>query len=98
MNETTTAESNEAIGQGKPIVIAKGVTKTYDTGKVKVEALRGVDLAVKEGEMIAVMGPSPVPDRGTGTRRRRRAADGRPPGVGRRSAHPDVGRDLPRHP
>ena len=58
MNETTTAESNEAIGQGKPIVIAKGVTKTYDTGKVKVEALRGVDLAVKEGEMIAVMGPS----------------------------------------
>lgn len=40
------------------IVIAKDVKKTYDTGKVKVDALRGVDLAVKEGEMIAVMGPS----------------------------------------
>jgi len=40
------------------IVTAKGVTKTYDTGKVKVDALRGVDLSIKEGEMIAVMGPS----------------------------------------
>ncbi len=40
------------------IVLAKEVKKTYDTGKVKVDALRGVNLAVKEGEMIAVMGPS----------------------------------------
>ena len=58
MEETAAAESSEGSDQGKPIVIAKGVTKTYDTGKVKVEALRGIDLAVKEGEMIAVMGPS----------------------------------------
>ena len=40
------------------IIRAKGVTKTYDTGKVVVEALRGVDLEVREGEMVAVMGPS----------------------------------------
>lgn len=40
------------------IVVAKGVKKTYDTGKIKVDALRGVDLTIKEGEMIAVMGPS----------------------------------------
>jgi len=46
-------------GEGHPgIVVAKSVKKTYDTGKVKVEALRGVDLNVKEGEMVAVMGPS----------------------------------------
>ena len=38
--------------------MAKAVKKTYDTGKVKIDALRGVDLVVKEGEMIAVMGPS----------------------------------------
>lgn len=38
--------------------MAKAVRKTYDTGKVKIDALRGVDLVVKEGEMIAVMGPS----------------------------------------
>jgi len=32
--------------------------KTYDTGIVKVEALREVSLTVGEGEFIAVMGPS----------------------------------------
>jgi ABC-type lipoprotein export system ATPase subunit len=40
------------------LIRAKGVRKTYDTGKVEVEALRGVDLEVRRGEMVAVMGPS----------------------------------------
>ncbi len=40
------------------IVHATGVEKTYDTGAVKVHALRGVDLAVKRGEIVAIMGPS----------------------------------------
>ncbi len=40
------------------IVGAENVWKTYDTGAVKVDALRGLNLAVKRGEMIAVMGPS----------------------------------------
>lgn len=40
------------------IIRAKGVKKTYNTGKVVVEALRGVDLEVRRGEMVAVMGPS----------------------------------------
>jgi putative ABC transport system ATP-binding protein len=42
----------------QPIIKATGVQKVYDTGKVKVHALRGVDLSVQRGEMVAVMGPS----------------------------------------
>jgi putative ABC transport system ATP-binding protein len=40
------------------IIRAEKVVKTYDTGTAKVTALQGVDLAVRRGEMVAVMGPS----------------------------------------
>ena len=41
-----------------PIVRAVGIHKTYDTGQVKVNALRGIDLEVRRGEIVAIMGPS----------------------------------------
>ena len=40
------------------IVDASGVLKTYSTGKVEVAALKGIDLKVTAGEMVAIMGPS----------------------------------------
>lgn len=40
------------------IIVARGVRKTYEAGRLRVEALRGVDLTVRRGEMVAVMGPS----------------------------------------
>ena len=41
-----------------PIIEAAGVNKTYDTGQLKVVALRDVDLTINRGEMVAIMGPS----------------------------------------
>src|SRR6187200_3289546 len=41
-----------------PIVDARSIVKTYDTGVVQVAALRGVDLTLARGEMVAIMGPS----------------------------------------
>ena len=41
-----------------PVVVAVGVTKTYGSGSVQVEALRGVDLTIDTGSYVALMGPS----------------------------------------
>jgi len=40
------------------IIQVKAVHKTYNGGPVKVHALRGIDLSIQRGEMVAVMGPS----------------------------------------
>jgi putative ABC transport system ATP-binding protein len=41
-----------------PMIEAKGVQKIYDMGEIQVHALKGVDLSVRRGEMVAIMGPS----------------------------------------
>jgi putative ABC transport system ATP-binding protein len=41
-----------------PIVEARAVEKTYDTGRLAVHALQGVSFSVPKGEMVAIMGPS----------------------------------------
>jgi putative ABC transport system ATP-binding protein len=41
-----------------PMVRAGGLTKTFGTGPAAVAALRGADLSVGQGELVAIVGPS----------------------------------------
>jgi len=41
-----------------PVIETRGIKRTYELGATQVHALRGVDLSVEAGEMIAVMGAS----------------------------------------
>jgi putative ABC transport system ATP-binding protein len=42
----------------EPIIRIRDLHKTYQTGKVSVQALRGVNLEVPKGEFLSIVGPS----------------------------------------
>jgi len=41
-----------------PAILCSNITKTYGTGDTQVQALRGVDLEVRTGELLMLVGPS----------------------------------------
>ncbi len=43
---------------GAPVIAARGLERVFEMGGTEVRALRGVDLTVERGEMLAVMGTS----------------------------------------
>jgi putative ABC transport system ATP-binding protein len=43
---------------GSSVVVAEAIARRYGEGEAAVDALRGVSLAVEQGELVAVMGPS----------------------------------------
>ncbi|HSD78724.1 MAG TPA: ATP-binding cassette domain-containing protein, partial [Solirubrobacteraceae bacterium] len=40
------------------LIVLEGVEKVYRTGKLEYPALRGIDLAIADGDMVAIVGPS----------------------------------------
>ena len=52
MNRPETTPANDAI------IAMEQIRKVYDTGKIQVEALRGIDLDISKGEFVAIVGPS----------------------------------------
>ena len=57
------SQADGAVGPGAavagaPLVALRGVGKVYGTGQAAMHALRGIDLAIRDGEFVAVMGPS----------------------------------------
>jgi putative ABC transport system ATP-binding protein len=61
---STTGERQAVVGDvgavpGKDwVIVTRGITRDYDMGGEVVHALRGVDLAVRRNEYVAIMGPS----------------------------------------
>jgi len=56
--EATSREATMAADSDTPIISLEGIGKIYGMGRVEYEALRGVDLEVASGEMVAIVGPS----------------------------------------
>ena len=51
-------DAADATSKRDVILSARGLTKVYETGDVKVHALRGVDLDISTGELLVMLGAS----------------------------------------
>jgi putative ABC transport system ATP-binding protein len=58
MTATITREAPVELETRAPLIELDGVQKVYRTGKLEYPALRGVELAIDEAEMVAIVGPS----------------------------------------
>jgi putative ABC transport system ATP-binding protein len=58
MSEVLVAREPVSADLAPPLIELAGVEKVYRTGKVEYRALRGVDLRIESGDMVAIVGPS----------------------------------------
>jgi lipoprotein-releasing system ATP-binding protein len=43
---------------GRPVLEVRGLKRSFEQGEVRIDVLRGVDLGVRRGEIVALLGPS----------------------------------------
>jgi putative ABC transport system ATP-binding protein len=55
---TEVQEHPGSAGTAAPLIELRDVEKVYRTGKLSYRALRGVDLTIEDGDMVAIVGPS----------------------------------------
>lgn len=58
MRDQETGNTDNHPKDGKIVFEVEGLTKVYGMGQVEVHALRGIDLALYEGELVVLLGPS----------------------------------------
>ena len=58
MEATVTAVAPRGSAVRTPLIELERVEKVFRTGKLEYPALRGLDLEIEEGEMVAIVGPS----------------------------------------
>jgi putative ABC transport system ATP-binding protein len=52
------AEMPTTTGRSAPMIRLQAVEKVYRTDRIETVALTGIDLSVREGELVSIMGPS----------------------------------------
>jgi putative ABC transport system ATP-binding protein len=55
---TQAAAGSTSWGADDPVLVARGLAKSYRMGEVEIHALRGVDLDIRRGEFVVLLGPS----------------------------------------
>src|SRR5512136_723907 len=56
--QTAALENSARADSPRKLIEIKDLTKVYGVGNVAVQALRGINATVEQGEFVAVMGPS----------------------------------------
>jgi putative ABC transport system ATP-binding protein len=58
MNGKMTEEAEVSLSGREVVFRTRALTKTYETGEVRVHALRGIDMELYSGELVVLLGPS----------------------------------------